>query len=259
MKLTEHIALVGSSRFGLSSPFDCSIYAIDCGDGLVLIDAGCGLEPELIEANLRGDGFDPARVHAVVLTHTHADHAGGSRGWKNRTGCQIVAPEGERGVVEGTEDISAVLETAKQAGIYPLDYTFPTLKVDVGVRDGDVLTFGDCRLHAIEVAGHSPHHTCYWAEIEGRRVLFSGDAVLYSGSLLLLNVPGFSLDRYRRDIEKLAGLEVDVLLPGHGIFVMRYGQEHLNRAVKSLRRLAMPPNFAALCPKIIPEPYRRDS
>jgi len=152
-----------------------------------------------------------------------------------------------------------VLETAKQAGIYPLDYTFPTVKVDVGVRDGDVVTFSDCHLHAIEVAGHSSHHTCYWAEIDGRRVLFSGDAVLYSGSLHLLNVPGFSLDHYRCDIEKLADLEIDVMLPGHGIFVMRYGQEHLNRAVESLRKLAMPPNFAAICPKIIPKLYRRGS
>ncbi len=79
MKLTESIALVGSSRFGLSNPFDCSIYAIDCGDGEVLIDAGVGLEPELIEANTRNDGFDPALVKAVLITHTHADHAGGGR------------------------------------------------------------------------------------------------------------------------------------------------------------------------------------
>ncbi len=172
MKLTESIALVGSSRFGLSNPFDCSIYAIDCGDGVVLIDAGAGLEPELIEANMRNDGFDPALVKAVVITHTHADHAGGCRWWKDRTGCQIIVPEGERGIVEGTEDISQVLETAKRAGIYPHDYVFPKVKVDVGVRDG---------------------------------------------------------------------------------------QEHLNRAIDAVKGLAVPPNFATMCPKIIPEAYRMGS
>jgi hydroxyacylglutathione hydrolase len=257
VRLTEHIALVGSSRFGLSSPYDCSVYALDCGDDTLLIDAGCGLEPELIEANLRNDGFDPGRIRAVVLTHGHADHAGGCWGWKERTGCQLVAPEGLRGILDGTEDASGVLEIAKQAGIYPIDYTFPEVEVDVGVCDGDVLTFGDCRIHAFEVAGHTTHHTCYRTEIDGRRVLFSGDAVFYSGSVLLLNLPGCSLDNYRRDIEKLAGLDIDVLLPGHGIFVMRYGQEHLNRAIEALRKLGVPTNFGNQCPKIIPEAYRR--
>jgi glyoxylase-like metal-dependent hydrolase (beta-lactamase superfamily II) len=96
MRLTEQIALVGSSRFGLSSPFDCSIYALDNGEGTVLIDAGCGLEPELIEANLRGDGFDPTRIRAMVLTHAHADHAGRSgRAAKSspRRGCAVSSRE----------------------------------------------------------------------------------------------------------------------------------------------------------------------
>ena len=33
---------------------------------------------------------------------------------------------------------------------------------------------------------------------------------------------------YRRDIHKLANLEVDVLLPGHGVFVLRAGKSTLN-------------------------------
>jgi hypothetical protein len=75
--------------------------------------------------------------------------------------------------------------------------------------------------------------------------------------LLLQNVAGCSLDDYRRDISKLSGLEIDSLLPGHGIFVVRNGQEHLDRAVEYLAGLAVPPNFAALCPKVIPEAYRK--
>lgn len=258
MRLTKHIALVGSSRFGLSSPYDCSIYAIDCGAGVVLIDAGCGLEPELIEANLLNDGIDPHSVKAIVLTHTHADHAGGCRHWKERTRCQIIAPEGERAVVEGNDPTAREeLETAKRAGIYPPDFVFPSAQVDAVVRDGESLVFGNLRLRAIEIAGHSPHHTCYLTDFDGKRVLFSGDAVLYGGTLLLQNIPGCRLDDYRRDIGKLGGLSIDILLPGHGIFVMRLAQEHVNRAVESLRGLAIPPNFAVLCPKVIPEVYRR--
>lgn len=257
MRLFGGVALVGASRFGLSNPYDCSVYAIETSAGVVLIDAGSGLEPELIDANLRADGYDPGAVRALVLTHAHADHAGGARWWKARTGCEVLAPGGERGIVEGIVDATDVLNRAKRAGLYPADYVFPTVSVDRGVSDDDLLAFGDVTLRAIEVAGHSAHHTCYFAELAGRRVLFSGDAVFYGGSLLLQNIAECRMDDYRRDLPKLEGLRVDVLLPGHGIFVLRFGQEHINRAIEAIRGLAMPANFAALCPKVIPEAYRR--
>lgn len=259
MHLTDRIALVGSSRFGLSNPYDCSVYAVDCqapADGVLLIDAGSGLEPERIAANMQADGFDPDAVTVVVLTHTHADHAGGARWWRERTGCKIVAPVAERDVMEGAVDVSEVIDVAKRAGIYPADYVFATLPVDRAVDDGDELTYGNIRLRALRVAGHTPGHTCYLTDLDGQRVLFAGDAVLYAGSLLLQNVAGCDLADYRRDIDKLAGLAVDVLLPGHGVFVLRHGQEHLDRAVEALHGLAMPSNFASMCPKIIPRPYR---
>jgi hypothetical protein len=37
---------------------------------------------------------------------------------------------------------------------------------------------------------------------------------------------------------------------------MRLGQEHLNRALDALGQMAVPTNFAAQCPKIIPKAYR---
>ena len=164
MRLTEHVALVGGGRFGLSNSYDCSVYALDFGEGVVLIDSGSGLEPELVEANFQGDGIGPDRVRAIVLTHGHADHAGGCKAWKNRTGCQIYAARrGARGCRRGSDAISGrILETAKLAGIYPSDYLFEPVGVDTGVHDGDVLKFGALEIHAVEVAGHSAHHICYW-------------------------------------------------------------------------------------------------
>jgi hydroxyacylglutathione hydrolase len=258
MRIAKSIALVGSSRFGLSNPYDCSIYAVDCGDGIVLVDTGSGLEPELVEANMRQDGFDPDRIVMILITHTHADHAGGCYWWKQRTGCHLAVPEGERGWIEGAQEIGPVLEVAKRAGIYPQDYELKTAEVDVGLRDGQVLEVGRCQFRAIEVAGHIPHHMCYEAELDGRRVLFSGDAVMYGGALLLQNVPGCSLDDYRRDMPKLADLAIDSLLPGHGIFIVRNGQEHIDRAIGYLAQLGVPPNFATMCPKIIPALYRKN-
>jgi glyoxylase-like metal-dependent hydrolase (beta-lactamase superfamily II) len=76
-----------------------------------------------------------------------------------------------------------------------------------------------------------------------KRALFTGDVVFYGGKLGLLNLEGFSLDDYRRDIHKLANLDVDMLLPGHGVFTVRRGQNHIKRAIYKLSDFVMPETF----------------
>ena len=80
MKLTDRIYLVGSGAvgFGMTDPFDCHVYLLDGGGELALIDVGAGMGAEAIVENVRREGFDPARIRHVVLTHAHGDHAGGA-------------------------------------------------------------------------------------------------------------------------------------------------------------------------------------
>ncbi|MFQ5795315.1 MAG: MBL fold metallo-hydrolase [Candidatus Bipolaricaulia bacterium] len=256
MKIMERICLVGSSRFGLSNPFDCSVYLLDGGSELLLIDAGAGVDIQPILHNIETDGYDPEDISTIIVTHSHADHGGGCRDFKEKVGCNITVPEGDRMVIEGQVPEMG-LEQAKHSGIYPATYDYPHVPVDRVYQDGERLKFGDITLHAIRVAGHHPHLMCLLLEGEDRRILFSSDAVFYGGSISLLNAPGCSLDDSRRDIHKLASLDVDVLLPGHGIFVLNYGQDHINRAIAYLEGMKVPPNFIDLCPKIIPEGYAR--
>ncbi|MDH5441735.1 MAG: hypothetical protein OEY31_14130, partial [Candidatus Bathyarchaeota archaeon] len=58
MKITRDVYMVGSGQIRLSNPFDCHVYLVDCGDELVLIDAGAGLNSGLIMDNIQGEGFD---------------------------------------------------------------------------------------------------------------------------------------------------------------------------------------------------------
>jgi glyoxylase-like metal-dependent hydrolase (beta-lactamase superfamily II) len=80
-------------------------------------------------------------------------------------------------------------------------------------------------------------------EDEGRRGMFTGDVLFYGGRLGLINLAGCSLDDYRRDLPKLADLRVDMLLPGHGVFVLRRGQKHIERALAKLSDFVMPETF----------------
>ena len=79
MRLTERVHLVGSGKSGadISNPYDSHVYLIDGASSLALIDAGVGIQPELILENIHKEGFDPANISHIVVTHGHADHAGG--------------------------------------------------------------------------------------------------------------------------------------------------------------------------------------
>jgi glyoxylase-like metal-dependent hydrolase (beta-lactamase superfamily II) len=67
---------------------------------------------------------------------------------------------------------------------------------------------------AIATPGHSPDSVC----LLFGRVLFTGDTVLGDGSVFVAPGEG-SLGAYLESLEKLLGLELDAICPGHGPIV----------------------------------------
>ncbi len=243
MKIVTGIYLVGAGMLGLSHPNDSYIYLLDGGSECALIDAGVGLGIERIFANIEEEGFDPAKIKKVILTHTHADHAGGCKGIREELGCTILVPAHEVSLLEKGTDEELGLVLAKESGIYSRDYLFPHCSADDAVSNGDTIEVGELQLKAIHIPGHSPGSTCYLLEKGGKHILFSGDVVFYEGEIGLLNYWGSNLADYRSYINRLAGLSVDVLLPGHKLFTLREGQQHIDRAISALKKLWVPPAF----------------
>ncbi|MCK4419993.1 MBL fold metallo-hydrolase [Candidatus Aerophobetes bacterium] len=243
MRIIPGIYLVGAGMLGISHPNDSYVYLVDGGKELSLIDAGVGLEIERIFANIEEDGFDPAKINKVILTHTHADHAGGCKGMREKLRCKIFVPGDEVNLLERGTDEELGLIIAKESGIYSPDYLFPHCSTDVAVSNGDTIWVGELQLKAIHTPGHSPGSTCYLLEHRGKRILFTGDVVFYDGEIGLLNYRGSNLADYRSYINRLANLSVDVLLPGHKLFTLRDGQQHIDRAISALKKLSVPPTF----------------
>ena len=77
-----------------------------------------------------------------------------------------------------------------------------------------MIRLGKHAILAVGVQGHTKDSTCFLWESRGRSVLFTGDVIFYGGTIGLINAEGSSLDDYRRDIAKLADLNIDMLLPG---------------------------------------------
>ena len=82
--------------------------------------------------------------------------------------------------------------------------------------------------------------------VDGRRLLFAGDAVFYGGTIHLRNIPDCRLDAQISTLRKLRELAIDVLLPGHQTFSLTDGQRHIERANEWLDRLLIPPQMVSL-------------
>lgn len=164
MRLTGRIYLVGSGRFGcgLTSDLDCHVYLVDGGEELALIDAGVGMATEEILRRVMAEGFDPQRIRCLLLTHGHADHAGGTASLRRGLPHLRVHahPVTARYVREGNE-YGISLHVGKQLGIYPQEYVFEAAEVEEEMVDGQVLTLGDLTLQALDMPGHSAGHHAF--------------------------------------------------------------------------------------------------
>ncbi len=244
MQLTDDVHLVGSGRNGvwLTDEFDCHVYLLDGGGELALVDAGAGMGGGRILANIVEAGFDPKRISHILLTHCHADHCGGAPLLKQKTGASAAISEREADFLRRADEESIGLTIARRQGYYPTSYRIEAFEIEMPLKDAQAIPVGGLRVAAIHVPGHSLGSICYLVEGRGGTYLFSGDVVFHKGEIGLLNCPGSSLEDYRKNIGKLAGLNVDALFPGHFTFCLSNGQWHINKAVESFKGLAPPKN-----------------
>lgn len=242
MKLLPDIYLVGSGEIGISNQYDCHVYLVDGGDDAVLIDCGVGIDTEKIINNIK-EYIELDKLSRVLITHTHADHAGGANYFK-RLGKEIVVSKPEADLLmKNKEDIYEAFELAKNAQAYPHDYDYIFFEPDRVFEDNQPIKVGKYQIIPIFLRGHSPGLSCFYIKTDNKRVLFTSDQVFANGAIGLLNAPGSGLNDYRKDIGKLANLHIDAILPGHRLFVLSDGQRHIDLAVESLSKVFVPATF----------------
>ena len=212
----------GVHRFGTRM---VNWYLIERGGRLTLVDAGMrGYWPQLTRA-LADLGRKLEEVEAVVLTHAHADHVGFAHQVKANSDATVWVHE---------RDAQPGLRRFPPMRLYLRPTAWPLLAH--GLRNGllatpdpaQVRTFTDGEV--LEVPGrprvrHLPGHTrgnCA-LHLPDANLVFSGDAlVTYDtyrrrrGPRLLLKGVNEDNDQARASLDQLAGLNAQVLLPGHG-------------------------------------------
>lgn len=186
------------------------------GERAALIDSGYVTHAAQTVA-LVHRALDGRRLDRLINTHSHSDHIGGNAAIKAAFGCEVVVPQGIAATIaEWDEDALMLSPLGQQAAPFAHERT---------IAAGDCFGFGDLEWQALAVPGHDMDALAYYCS--ERRLLISGDALWRHGFGVifaeLLGDPD-GLAATRRTLDLIAGLAVDIVIPGHGAPFVEVGE-----------------------------------
>jgi glyoxylase-like metal-dependent hydrolase (beta-lactamase superfamily II) len=190
-------------------------YIID-RENLVVIDTGMpGSGRKILGYITDTLHRQPEEISIIVLTHFHMDHTGGISVLKKAAPhAKVAVHEADAGYVSGKSaspqypGIKGMLLSVagKVMGPKPAE-------PDVLLQDGDRVD----GLLCVHLPGHTPGSTGLLDERS--KVFFSGDTLRFDGKSISRGPVMFTMDpvRERESILRIAELDFDTLLTGHGV------------------------------------------
>jgi len=228
-------------------------YALEDERGFALIDPGLPGEEswKALRGRMDAAGIPLARVHTIVVTHSHPDHFGGAGLLAEESGGSIVASDRFRTFFDPSDLDDRELEAADD--IDPAENPIPNIRIErpapwggsivgpppearermlshqaeffrwfkpprpaVRVADSEHVTLGRRDWVGLFTSGHTDDHLCLYDEEGG--VLLSGDQVLPTITPHISGlIPGDPLQMYMESLDRVSALpHVTTVLPAHG-------------------------------------------
>jgi glyoxylase-like metal-dependent hydrolase (beta-lactamase superfamily II) len=202
-------------------------YVVKAPDRNLIIDTGLNRKEclDAMEAGLRELDIDLERTD-FFITHLHADHIAmvsklvrdNREVYFNRPDREfILVPERFEpmvafGVMNGFPE-----EELRTALFNHPGYKYGAERIPdmILLEDGDTVQVGDYIFTCVGTPGHTWGHTCLYES--GQKILISGDHILIdiTPNIQCWTSQGNPLKNYLRSLDKVYGLEVDLVLPGH--------------------------------------------
>lgn len=188
---------------------NCNSYCIS-GEQLILIDPGHIRneynEPclEHLTRAMSADGLRIEDVGLILLTHSHPDHSEAATTVKNKNGAQIAMHAAEEEHWFAMNHLLHPGDTEAKG--------FP--EADFFLQEGElVLGKSDpITVQTLHTPGHSPGSISFYLPEE--KALFPGDVVFAAG-VGRTDFPSGNGEELKDSIRRLAGLDLEYLLPGH--------------------------------------------
>lgn len=205
---------------------------VQTGPEVVIIDSGYLPYWDETEALIIAAGARIEDTSLLISTHSHCDHIGGNARIAARSGCGVAMHEIDRYFVNRHDGWAMWWRYYGQEA-----EPFP---VDRGLSDGEVLALGGLEWQVIHAPGHGMGQICLFAPDTGW--LISADAA-WDGDfgVLTTHIEGLGAPlRQRETLERLAGLPVTAMYPGHGAMVAD-GRAAIGRCLERINRFIEDP------------------
>lgn len=172
-----------------------------------LVDSGYATRAEATVARVR-QALGGRPLDALYNTHLHSDHCGGNAALQRAWGCPIAVPIDTFDAARAWDAARLTFETTGQR--------CERFEPHAAIEPGQRLRLGDDDWLAIAAPGHDP--TALMLHQPEWRALISADALWEHGLGVIFPelTGGSGFAEQRATLERIARLDVAVVIPGHG-------------------------------------------
>ncbi|WP_274362975.1 MBL fold metallo-hydrolase [Paenibacillus thermotolerans] len=206
-QLSEHLFLYQDT---------CNVYVIKSGAEAVLVDFGDGG----VLGALHGIGVE--RVSAVLMTHHHRDQGQGLPK-AEQAGIPIRVPHAEQELFSGANEHWQARQIYNNYNVGQDRFSLlHSVSIAGTLKDYSNLTIGGHTFCIVPTPGHTIGSITVMADIDGRRVAFTGDLIAAPGKVWSMAATQWTYNGAEGAAATVASLldlkdrRPDVLLPSHG-------------------------------------------
>ncbi len=192
----------------------CNVYIVKSEKNF-LVDAGMGMSEKITEEG-KGIGID-----RIVLTHRHIDHVGDAEELSEELDAPLYASEKEAEALRKGDD-PTVLGRSFGKKLPPLE-----------VETLDEEKYSGFKI--LCTPGHTEESICL--HNEEKNILLSGDTVFSNGGAGRTDLPTGDRKELVESIERLSKLDIETLYPGHMSSVKQNASAHIERSLRTLKRI----------------------
>jgi hydroxyacylglutathione hydrolase len=189
-------------------------YLIIKGKEATLIDTGLPGSAKKILSYAEKNGLKPSDIKTVVITHHHPDHTGSLCNIVKASGAKVAVHAEDAGYVSGKKKQAIKVKNIRTFLFKVLRRFFgsKSIEPDIILKEGDRVD----DFTVIHTPGHTPGSISLYDQ--DRKIIFVGDALRYVKGIIQGSPELFSSDHAmaKQSISKIANLEFDILLSGHG-------------------------------------------